>query len=397
VSIDPVVRLRTTGSLSFLGLVYVYSLPRAMGPQLLSISDLTDGDLRAWKKLATRAVSPNPFAEAEFVLPAARGWDLDDVQLLVVADGDAWLAALPVRSLRSWRGVPGRCLAGWRHSYCFLGTPLVAAERARSALTALIGAGISVGTSFALDWIDADGPLVDDLSLAVRTSSRIVTLERFERAALHRRSDRDYLGEAVSPHHRREFKRARRRLEREIGSLVVRERSGDVTAYHEFLALERSGWKGRAGTAMACNPRHSEFFIAMCEQFAEAGRLQLLSLGSDERVVAMKCNLVAGHITYCFKIAFDEQVAKLSPGIQLELANIERFHESGAAWADSCADPDNAMINRLWPDRRRLQSIVVTRRDPRGALPSLKWRAAAAALPLRRRAIERIRSRASGH
>ncbi len=35
------------------------------------------------------------------------------------------------------------------------------------------------------------------------------------------------------------------------------------------------------------------------------------------------------------------------------------FHEDRAEqWQDSCADPDNEMINRLWPDRRRLSTTV---------------------------------------
>ena len=72
----------------------------------------------------------------------------------------------------------------------------------------------------------------------------------------------------------------------------------------------------------------------------------------------MKCNLRAGDAVFCFKIAFDEEFAKFSPGIQLELDNVERFHE-GSAWMDSCATPDHPMINRLWPDRRRIRTVLL--------------------------------------
>ena len=85
----------------------------------------------------------------------------------------------------------------------------------------------------------------------------------------------------------------------------------------------------------------------------ELGRLQLLDLSVDGRTVAMKCNLIAGDVIYCFKIAFDEEYAAYSPGLLLERRTVDVFHtETEAAAMDSCADPHNAMINRLWPDRR---------------------------------------------
>ena len=89
--------------------------------------------------------------------------------------------------------------------------------------------------------------------------------------------------------------------------------------------------------------------------------LRKLELRVGERAVAMKCNLIAGPAIFCFKIGHDASLARYSPGIQLELENVELFHRSDAAWMDSCAQPDNAMINRLWPDRRR---TGVHRADP---------------------------------
>lgn len=83
----------------------------------------------------------------------------------------------------------------------------------------------------------------------------------------------------------------------------------------------------------------------------------------------MKCNLIAGDGAFCFKIAYDEELAAFSPGGQLERENITVFHEQrDQGWQDSCADPDNAMINRLWPDRRRLSNLIVARRGLRASV-----------------------------
>jgi CelD/BcsL family acetyltransferase involved in cellulose biosynthesis len=357
-----------------------------MRSDVISISDLGRLDLAAWEELGAAAVSRNPFAEREFVLPAARGWGVDDLGVLVVRDGTQWLAALPVRSVRSWRSVPGRCLAGWRHSYCYLGTPLVAGGGDPEAILAmLIRRGLQVGGCLGLDWLDVDGPLAGALTAALASASRPVEVEQFERAALYRRDQPDYLEQTLSARHRKEYQRKLRLLEREVGELTLRDRSDDPAAYERFLELERSGWKGKAGTAMASRPGHGEFFIEMARGFARSGRFLMLSLESEQRTVAMRCDLLAGEISFNFKVAFDEQLGRFSPGIQLYIANLERFHASGRAWSDSCADADNATLNRLWFGRRGLRSVVATPRRVTRALPYVKWRLAAEALPLRRR------------
>jgi CelD/BcsL family acetyltransferase involved in cellulose biosynthesis len=352
---------------------------------LLPVSTLSPAEIDDWVCLASRALSPNPFAEPDFVVPAMRGLGAGDVCMLVVREGDEWLAGLPVLPVRSWRSVPGRCLAAWRHPYCFLGMPLVHGDAPEAALALLIERGLDESPSLALDWIDADGPLATALMAALASPGRAVVLEQFERAALRRRPTADYLEQTMRPHHRRELRRTFRRLEDQLGELTLHDLSGDASAYQTFLELERSGWKGTAGTAMACDDNHAEFFRELCTRFASRGRLELWSLAAEDRTIAMKCNLVAGEVTFCFKIAYDETLGKLSPGIHLEAAYIDRFHASRAVWSDSCADPDNAMINRLWSDRRQLRSVVSTRRSTSGALPYAKWRAAARALPLRRK------------
>jgi CelD/BcsL family acetyltransferase involved in cellulose biosynthesis len=180
-----------------------------------------------------------------------------------------------------------------------------------------------------------------------------------ERATLVRREEAGY-HEGMRAHHRRELRRLRRGLERLVGAVpTTREVSSDPVASERFLALERASWKGRAGTAFASSPRHAEFFRTVCERFADAGRLELLAFEAGDRTLAMKCNLLAGEAVFCFKIAFDEEFARFSPGLQLELDNVERFHEGSAAWMDSCAAPDHPMINRLWPDRRRIQTVLL--------------------------------------
>jgi len=174
----------------------------------------------------------------------------------------------------------------------------------------------------------------------------------------------------------------------------VVDRSDDPSAYDEFMRIEASGWKGRRGTALGCDNGHAAFFREMCAAFAANGSLALLSLQADGRAIAMACNLVSDGVTFCFKIGYDEEFARFSPGILLQVASIEHFHAGNSTWSDSCAVPFNAMINRLWSGRRQLQSIVVCRRSISGALPYGRWKTAAATmLPARAELARRLRNR----
>jgi CelD/BcsL family acetyltransferase involved in cellulose biosynthesis len=364
-----------------------------MDSQLIPLVRVGERELEAWRELAQRALSPNPFAEPEFVLPAARAFGVHDVQLLVVEANGSWLAATPVRDVRAWRGVPGRCLASWRHEYCYLGVPLVAPEDPERTLAAMAARALRHHGCLVLDWVDADGPLAETRDASFARAGRVTVFEQFERAAIFR--DENAVGAAVSikADHRRDHARRRRRLERELPGLEVRDESQNPGAWDRFMELECSGWKGRRETALAARPEGREFFRELCRGFAGDDRLVLLSLASEEQTVAMVCDLVAGDTSHGFKSAYDERFARFSPGVQLHLELLTRFPTAGLGCADSCCAPDNATANRLWPGRRSLQSIALSAYSPTGAAVAAKWRLAR---EVRRRREYRQHERSAG-
>ena len=110
---------------------------------------------------------------------------------------------------------------------------------------------------------------------------------------------------------------------------------------------------------MASRPEHAQFFRDVCADFARRGCLQLRSLEVSGAPVAIKCSLISGNTVFCFKSAYDERYASSSPGYQLEVHDMECFATEGRSWQDSCTDPHNSMINRLWPGRRSLANILI--------------------------------------
>jgi CelD/BcsL family acetyltransferase involved in cellulose biosynthesis len=343
----------------------------------------SNADLARWRELAARAVEPNPFFEPEYVLPLARGLGQQaEVRLLVARDGNGWQACLPTHATSDWHRIPMRSLATWRGHplYGLLGTPLVSADHAEESLAALLGAmrRAQPRTRFAgLEWVADDGAMGEPLAGALGSLSPApLPFRRFERAALRRRPEPTYLEQTLSTKHRRELRRQRRKLSEALDAEPqMVDRAGEDAAYERFIALEGAGAKGDRGVVIAADPGHVSFFKEMCREFAERGRLQLLELHGAGEVVAVKCNLVAGDTIFCVKIAYDEKWSQYSPGIMLESDMIEYFHdESDADFMDSCADPNNVMINRLWPDRRPIATYAI----PAGTLSGLATRSALA-------------------
>jgi CelD/BcsL family acetyltransferase involved in cellulose biosynthesis len=341
-----------------------------VGASLLPIDQLSDADLGAWRELSESAVEPNPFFDPDFVLPSVAELDSKGVGLLVAQHNGDWTACMPVRRMRGWRRVPATGLVCWKHLYCFLGTPLLRPDRAREGIKALLEEGLRHGRFLGLDLMAADGPASDALEGAlVELELSPIDQRRYERATLERRAEPDgYMG--LKAKHRRNFERLRRRLEERVGAeLTLRDRSPEPQAWEEFLRIESSGWKGEEGTGTAfATLGHGPFFIEVCRRLSSRGMLELVSAEAGNVTVAMLCSLVGGGGGFTFKIAADADYLEYSPGVQIEILYMTRFHSNGRlSRLDSCAEASNEMINRLWPDRRGIGIRAIPRPGPTGA------------------------------
>ena len=337
----------------------------------MRLSELGADDYADWRRLADRAAEPNPFHRPEFVDAVAKSHAQDPL-VLVVKSTEGWLACLPVTPVRSWRRIPARVLAPWRPDLAFVSTPLVDRDHVGAAADALAGFVATSDTwgALVLGVIDPGGVVGTALLRAFADAGTTPLVYRdWERAALRRRPQPTYVEEALSSKRRKELRRLRRGLERETGSpLHTVDQSGEAAAWDEFLDLECAGWKGEVGTALASTPEGAASFRAMCAGLAADDRLQILSLRTGDRTVAMQCNMIDGEVMFAFKVAYDPALGRFSPGTLLEVDAIQVFHDAQAVGlADSCAEPDSEFINRLWPDRLRFQTLIV---------PTGSWRAA---------------------
>ena len=160
---------------------------------------------------------------------------------------------------------------------------------------------------------------------------------------------------------RRDKARQWRRLRAELGDPAVVDRSTDTQATTDFLALESSGWKGKAKTSVASRAEHAEFYHEVTSRFRASGKLRLYSLEVPAKTLAMSTNFCAGPGLFGWKSAYDERFARYAPGAQLELRLRDVAGEDGLRWFDTCAEVTDHHQLRLTPHRRRIATLVIGR------------------------------------
>jgi hypothetical protein len=187
-------------------------------------------------------------------------------------------------------------------------------------------------------------------------------LGRYERASLTAVQEADIAMRALGTKKLKELRRQWRRLadSGEVEIVIATTPKDVASALEDFLSLEASGWKGQRGTAMLQNEGHAAFIRSAASALARKGQFEILSLKKSGAVVA--CGLVlrqAGR-AFFFKLAYDEALAKASPGVQLTLGLTRHLcNDPNIHSADSMADAEHSMINHIWRDRMLLADVFI--------------------------------------
>lgn len=332
-----------------------------------------------WEALAAEAAEPNPFYEPWMLLPALEAYGEGEGLRCVAVWQDGTLAALfPMRLERRFRGLPLGVLRSWRHRNMLFCAPLVRPRGAAKCIAALLRSGLAPVAEF--DWIAADGPFYGALVEAAN-AERLpwMVTDAYARALL---------AHDPRPRFNSNMKNNLRRWQAKLAAhgavAPVRLAAGDdLAAWTEaFIALEASGWKAQAGSAIACRADERQFVTAVFREGHRRGRLLIHGLDLAGRPLARHSMFTAGEGAFTFKIAYDEAHAAASPGILGEVDNVRQFLQTpGLRWLDSNTARENTSYARVWKDRRTVQRVAVGMRAA--------GRLAVAALPLGRLALRR--------
>ena len=320
-----------------------------------------------WDHLAEFASTPNPFFERWYLQPALEALDPDNrVRLVRIERGGELIGLMPIERARRYSRWPLPHLASWLHPNCFVGAPLVQHGEETAFWQALLArADAAPGPALFLHLaaMPLDTRLADALfATCAAQRRRIALVRREERAMLASTlAPGDYLAHALPGKKRKEFRRQQARLA-EQGAVTIERRDDaeGIQAWIEaFLSLEARGWKGREGSALVAAPDTAALFRNALTQAAARGKLERLSLTLDGRPIAMLASFLCPPGAFSFKTAFDEDFARFSPGVLLQLENLNMLDRTTIDWTDSCAATDHPMIDSLWEERRPIGRLSV--------------------------------------
>ncbi|WP_241761162.1 GNAT family N-acetyltransferase [Erythrobacter sp. NAP1] len=333
--------------------------------RLISAADAATPDFRTqWDALCNDAAEPNPFFEPWFTLPSLAHFEAHKASTIAAQfDGDRLVGLMPLSRPPRYYGYLVPHCAAWLHDNAFCSGPLIARGYEHAFWRGLLDRLDSApGRSLFLHLpeLPADGRTARALDAVLAETDRYsVTVDEGSRAMLSSDLDAEaYLSQAMSAKKRKELRRQRKRLSEE-GSLTVERHAaaeGLQDWIAEFLGLEAAGWKGERGSALANAQRTRALFADALAGAASAGRLERLALRLDGKPIAMLANFVTPPGVFSFKTAFDEAYARFSPGLLLQIENLDLLDRSDIAWADSCAAPGHSMIERIWREKRRITS-----------------------------------------
>jgi len=342
--------------------------------------------------LATLASEPNVFYEPWMLLPSLKAFGQDRSFLFVLVfmsppGADSPLCGFfPLEIVNSVGGLPIRSCRLWNFLHFRWCAPLVRAGYETECLKAFFEwakSETNPGSLIEFRCLPAWGKLSQALiDIIDRDGLPHYIADLHTRALLLKAESAEACIRAALPGSKiKELNRLQRRLG-ERGDLRY-ERLTEAESVSEwiegFLKLEASGWKGRAGTALASSSEQRRFFEEIVRSAFDRGQLMMLRASVGDRAIAYKCNFVSGAGAFAFKIAYDETYSAYSPGVQLELENIRQFHSMGEVdWMDSCADSHHFMANHIWAARQTIQTTLIAPQGGIGAfwlslMPFLKW------------------------
>jgi CelD/BcsL family acetyltransferase involved in cellulose biosynthesis len=327
--------------------------------------------------LYARTLEPNVFYAPAFILAAMRHLrEGRQTRLLLIwrtaSDGKErrLVAALPlVREPRRYVWpLPALRAAEF---YGTLSTPLLDPSSVEETWTALLdGLAKARCRALFLPFSHGDGPAFGALARACdHTGRALVQLGHHERALLRSASDGStYLHATLETRRRKEADRQRRRLseEGELTFHVAGERADVACALESFLELESAGWKGKMGTDLRSVSGAAAFIRDVATELAGMGAMRIATLQLSGRTVAAGIVAVSDGRAFYIKTAYDEALARFSPGLLLTLDLTKHLlDDPDVDDADSIAIADHPMIDRIWTARFPVVSAMIACRSGR--------------------------------
>jgi CelD/BcsL family acetyltransferase involved in cellulose biosynthesis len=175
--------------------------------------------------------------------------------------------------------------------------------------------------------------------------------------------------------HRKEIHRMHRRLS-DAGAVTFEFADGRErldALLDEGFAIEGSGWKTEAGSAIAALPEARRFYTEVARWAAPRGWLRLAFLRLDGRPLAFDFCLESGGGFHALKGGYDVEFRRFGPGSLLTYEALRRAFAAGLGSYEFLGSDDPYKLNWTGTTRKRVR-LQVFSRSLAGRVQHAAWR-----------------------
>jgi CelD/BcsL family acetyltransferase involved in cellulose biosynthesis len=306
-----------------------------------------------WDALAQRAAANVFMHPAALCAAAAAGFA--KVHVLLAWEGELLVGLWAVRE-RQFGFLPA-FLAAPPYEYAFVASPVIDPQYAEAVMPAFFEAvanARNLPNVIELKLLDAGAEsfraMVDALS-----GRPLLKLSERPRPFLHNASERKRSGSTA-----KKLRQDWNRLSALGAVEVANERAPDAVrdAFETFLNLEAQSWKGHNGTALLSDDEDAAFTRRWIAALAAHGGASVALLCVSGKPIAAQVLLYSGAMAYTWKIAYDAEFSKFSPGALLIDKVSDALFASGIETIESCS-PAGSFMEQLWTGRRATVDLLV--------------------------------------
>ncbi len=314
---------------------------KSIGVCILPASEATNINTSAWDNLSENSIYKNPFYQRWNLLAALTHFTTDHVYIVTLETNKKLIGLFPIILLQPNKTI--KSISVWRHKHCYLTDPLLLEKIDYIKIINTICKKLNAS------WFQSDVHTPN--LLPKRPGSYRYS---FSRAAIINEPERP------SPPNisKRRNKNNHKKLHKDFDIKHI-EHHDINSGLVRFCELEHKGWKGKAGGSILSDINTRNYYFKLAENVTSKHLFSFQELWADEHLIAMNMRITLKDYWYDVKTSYDEEFKKYSPGKTLEIKNVELLKNQQFKMLDSCTNPDNTLINKLWPDQLALQSTHV--------------------------------------
>lgn len=330
----------------------------------LDLSEITQEFLDQWRALECSSLEDNAFLSSSFIIPAIENLSKGQKIFLVAVyrNNSSTLCGLGIFNYRLGSpSYPLPHLEAFKSTHSFL-TGLLLDNNDSLAIAAEMMSFIksSYPSVCCVRFRDVDltgrfGEVIRELDTTTDFSWH--ESSTVERACLKISDLGGHWKENLSKRRMKTYRNALNRLKAldSVEWRLIQSDEARTTQIQNFLQLEHKGWKGENGDSLLSRENQERFFVQTVENFARNNGVFFTELRLGDKIIASTCNFIAGTSGFAFKIGWDPDYQKYSPGVVNEIEFLKHTETSALPiYSIDSGAPESSFINHYWSGRKTL-------------------------------------------